>query len=184
MVEIPLHVNPYDLTSAPPATGAPAVQVLVPWAPKQPGVGFPVSLDGMRDRFIETYQLDFTGTQITANVDYDFQIDQTGNPTTAVMFLAVETTDFLGDVFLCRDSSTKDLLTARMYTSVALILDWFASHPAAYNDCQIIIHYSPYENYADYITSLLNGVRLGVTQGGGYGRIVDATLFDPTLPGH
>jgi hypothetical protein len=184
MVNVPLHVNPYDLTSAPPANGAPSVQVLIPWAPKQPGVGFPVPLDGQRDKFIQTYQLDFTGTQITANIDYDFLVGPDGLPTKQVMFLAVETTDFLGDVFVCQDKSTKDLLTARMYKSVALILDWFASHPQAYNDCQVIIHYSPYENYADYITSLANGVRLGVTQGGGYGRIVDATLFDPSLPGH
>jgi hypothetical protein len=184
MINVPLHVNPYDLTSAPPSSGPPSVQVLVPWAPKQPGIGFPVSLDGQRDRFIETAQLDLSGTQITANIDYDFQVLQGGAIGSQVMFLAVETTDFLGDVFLCRDSATKDLLPVRMYTSVALILDWLASHPTAYNDCQIIIHYSPYENYADFITSLLNGVRLGVTQGGGYGRIVDATLFDPTLPGH
>jgi hypothetical protein len=184
MVNIPLHVNPYDLTSAPPSGSPPAVQALVPWAPKQPGIGFPVALDGQRDRFIETYQLDFTGSQITANVDYDFQIQQNGTPSNHIMFMAVETTDFLGDIFVCRDMATKDLLAVRMYTSVELILDWFAAHPTAYNDCQVIIRYSPYENYADYITSLLNGVRLGVTQGGGYGRIVDGTLFDPTLPGH
>ena len=92
---------------------------------------------------------------------------------------AVETTDFLGDVFVCRDLTTKDILTARMYTSVSSILSWFSAHPAAYNDCQMIIRYSPYNNYADYITSLKNGVRLGVTQGGGYGRIVDVTLSTP-----
>jgi hypothetical protein len=183
MFTVPLHSNPYDMTSAPPASGA-ALQVLVPWLPKQPGVGFPVALDGQRDRFIETYQADFSGSQVTANIDYDFALDSTGNPTSQIMFLAVETSDFLGDVFICQDPKTKDLLRARMYTSVETLLDWIASHPNAYDDCQIIIHYSPYENYADYINSLQNGVRLSVTQGGGYGRIVDATLYDPTLPGH
>ena len=69
-----------------------------------------------------------------------------------------------------------------MYTSVEQILNWFAAHPAAYDACQMIIHYSPYGNYADYISSIQNGVRLGVTQGGGFGRIVDGTLFDPALP--
>lgn len=184
MVTVPLHENPYDLTSAPPANGAAAVDVLIPWLPKQPGVGFPVALDGQRDRFIETYQADFSGQQITANVDYDFALDQNGQPTKQLMFLAVETTDFLGDVFVCQDPKTKDLLRARMYTSVETILDWIAQHPNTYDDCQIIIHYSPYENYADYINSLSNGVRLGVTQGGGFGRIVDGTLYDPTLPGN
>lgn len=184
MMTVPLHSNPYDVTSAPPGNGPAALDVLIPWLPKQPGVGFPVALDGQRDRFIQTYQADFSGTQVTANIDYDYALDMNGQPTKQLMFLAVETTDFLGDVFLCQDPKTKDLLRARMYTSVETILDWIAQRPNTYDDCQLIIHYSPYENYADYINSLKNGVRLGVTQGGGYGRIVDGTLYDPTLPGH
>ncbi len=184
LVSVPLHVNPYDQTSAPPPQGNPAINVLVPWAPKQPDVGFPVALDGMRDRFIQTYQLDFSGIQISANVDYDFVLDMNGNPVlpAQLYFLAVETTDFLGDIFVCQDPNTHDLLTARMYTSVASILDWIAAHPTSYADCNLIVRYSPYENYVDFITSLSSGVRLGVTQGGGYGRIVDGTLFDPSLP--
>jgi hypothetical protein len=182
MIQIPLHQNPYDMTSAPPNGGAPSAQVLTDWNPKQPGIGFPVALTGTRDRFIETYQMDLSGDQVTANVDYDFQLDTHMQPTQQILFMAVETTDFLGDLFVCQDSATHDLLTARMYTSVQSILDWFAAHPNAYNACQIITRYSPYGNYADYITSLQNGVRLSVTQGGGFGRIVDGTLFDPTLP--
>jgi hypothetical protein len=184
MIQVPLHNNPYDLTSAPPANGGASIQKLVNWAPKQPGIGFPVALDGERNKFIETYQMDLSGIQITANIDYDFRLDANGNPTAAVMFLAVETTDFLGDLFVCQDATTGDLLTARMYTSVSSILDWLTAHPGAYDACQLILQYSPYANYLDYVNSLLNGVRLGVTQGGGYGRIVDGTLFDPTLPNH
>jgi hypothetical protein len=184
MIEVPLHANPYDLTSAPPPNGGASIQKLVNWAPKQPGIGFPVALDGERNKFIESYQMDLSGTQITANIDYDFRLDANGNPTAAVLFLAVETTDFLGDLFVCQDKTTGDLLTARMYTSVSSILDWLAAHPTAYDDCQLILQYSPYANYLDYVNSLANGVRLGVTQGGGYGRIVDGTLFDPSLPNH
>jgi hypothetical protein len=69
-----------------------------------------------------------------------------------------------------------------MYSSVETILTWFAAHPAAYLDCGIIVRYSPYANFVDFISSISNGVRLGATQGGGAGRIVDGTLFDPTLP--
>ena len=54
-----------------------------------------------------------------------------------------------------------------------------AAHPKAYDNCQMIIRYSPFGNYADYITSLSGGVRLGITQGGGFGRVVDVTLFVP-----
>ncbi len=180
MVKVPLHSNPYDLTSIAPAAGD-NIQVLMPWLPKQPGVGFPVALSGTRDKFIETYQLDLTGNTITANVDYDFAVDPKTHKVIpdAVNFLAVETTDFLGDLFLCQDPITKDLLSARMYTSVSTILDWFTSHPGAYQACAIIVRYSPYGNYADYITSGVGGVRVGITQGGGYGRVVDGTLYDP-----
>ena len=68
---------------------------------------------------------------------------------------------------------------ARMYTPVKVLLDWIARHPKAASDCGIILRYSPFNNYLDYITSLSAGVRLSVTQGGGYGRIVDVTLFVP-----
>jgi hypothetical protein len=41
------------------------------------------------------------------------------------------------------------------------------------------VRYSPYDNYPDYITSLTAGVRLDIEQGGGYGRVVDATVYVP-----
>jgi hypothetical protein len=178
MISLPLHTNPYDPTS--PA--AAPLQTLIPWTPKQPGIGFPIALTGTLDKFIETAQLDFSGNTITANVDYDAVID----PVTmapkedgSLQFLAVETSDFLGEVFLCQDPATGDLLGARMYSPVAGILDWFSQHPGTYQACGIIIRYSPYGNYADYITSTTNGVRLNITQGGGFGRVVDVTLFVP-----
>lgn len=175
---IPLHADPYD----PKSKGLASASYLVPWTPKQPGIGFPLALSGTLDKFIQTAQLDLSGTTITANIDYDSVIDpqthmpdQNGN----IQFLAVETTDFLGDVFLCQDAETGDLLRARMYTPVVTLLDWLQKHPKAYNNCGIIVRYSPFGNYADYITSLNGGVRLGITQGGGFGRVVDVTLFVP-----
>ncbi len=66
-----------------------------------------------------------------------------------------------------------------MYDTVATIQNWFGTTPAPTTACGIVIRYSPYDNYADYITSLTNGVRLNITQGGGFGRVVDVTLFVP-----
>jgi hypothetical protein len=178
MVQIPTFSNPYD----PNSNSGPSLMTLIPWAPKQPGIGFPVALSGTLDKFIETAQLDFSGEEITANIDYDVVVDPNTHlplPNGTIQFLAVETTDFLGDVFLCQDANTGDLLTARMYTPVANILQWLQDHPGSYQSCGIIIRYSPFGNYADYITALNAGVRLGVTQGGGFGRVVDATLFVP-----
>ncbi len=179
-MKIPLHKDPYDQTSDPPS-GAAALKILVPWLPKQPGVGFPVALTGTRDKFIETYQLDLSGNTVIANINYDIKLDNNGQPvkTGDIVFKAVETTDFLGNVFVCRDDVTKDILHVEMYTPVSVILDWFTTHPGAYQSCGIIIRYSPFGNYADYITSLTNGVRLGITQGGGFGRVIDVTLFTP-----
>jgi hypothetical protein len=173
MISVPLHQNPYDPTSK----ELTPLQILIPWLTKQPGVGFPVPLNGQLEKFVETYQLDFSGTTISANVDYDLDpADPTGK---TLQLLAVETTDFLGNVFLCQDPGTGDLLSVEMYSPVAGILDWLDKHPGAYDSCGLVIRYSPFGNYADYITSLTNGVRLGITQGGGYGRVVDVTLFVP-----
>ncbi len=184
-IVVPLHVNPYDLSSAAPTINGTQVSTLtklVPWAPKQPGIGFPVAVDGTRDFFVETYQLDLTGTTITANIDYDFTVDtSTHLVTDQINFEAVETTDFLGDLFICQDPTTKDLLSVHMYTSVSDVLAWFSEHPGAYGACGMITRYSPYGNYADYITTSNNGVRLGITQGGGYGRVVDGTEWATDL---
>jgi hypothetical protein len=178
MISIPIHTNPYDPTSPP----APSITRLLPWVPKQPGNGFGIPLNGEQNQFIETSNVDLSGITISAYVYYDCQINtQTGQcmANGAIQFDAVYSTDFLGDTFLCRDLTTGDLLTAQMYTSVGDMLDFLTAHPNVYSDCGLIIRYSPYDNYADYITSLNNGVTLGVTQGGGFGRIVDATLFVP-----
>jgi hypothetical protein len=114
-------------------------------------------------------------------------------PPYGVNILAWETQDFLGEIFLCSDSGAvaqarlgtarpPDLLSVHMYTPVSTIIDWLAAHPqneGPSSQCQIVIRYSPFNNYPDYITSLGNGVRLDVDQGYGFGRIVDATLFVP-----
>ncbi len=178
LVSVPLRKSPYD-----PASKAPtSLDLLIPWTPKQPGIGFPIAVNGTFDKFISTSQLDFSGTTISANVDYDIAIDPNSmqpDKNGALELKAVETVDFLGEVFLCRDGATGDLLRVRMYTPAAEVLDWLEGHPGQYDKCGIIVRYSPYGNYPDFITSLANGVRLGITQGGGFGRVVDVTLFVP-----
>jgi len=99
---------------------------------------------------------------------------------------ALEAHDFLGEVFPCQDPTTQDILHVRMYTATSDILQWMANHSgdpmgfgSAQNACNIIVRYSPFDNYPDFITSLTNGVTLATNQGMGFGRIVDATLFNP-----
>lgn len=172
-ITIPIHQDTYN-------TMSPVMDMktfLVPWLPKQPGIGFPIALSGTRDKFVSTAVLDMSGLTETANLDYDLADPE--NPSAGITVKAVETTDFLGYIFVCMDGNTRDLLAVKMYTPVAHVLDWINAHPNAVNDCGMIIRYSPYNNFPDYITSLTNGVRLGITQGGGFGRVVDVTLFAP-----
>lgn len=68
-----------------------------------------------------------------------------------------------------------------MYDSAEAVLTWLTAHPTAQDSCNIILQYSQYDNYLDYIASLSYGVVLGVAQGAGYGRITDVQIFDPAL---
>ena len=197
-VLMPNLESPYDTTS----TNHP-LEVLVPWQPQQEGVGYPVSANGQNDVFVETAQLDFTGQILTPVLDYlPVQCPgATGCPTvpdgsaapapaTYVQVMAIENEDFLGDVFLCYDTVTAanrqfstggagDILNAHMYTSVETILQWISSHPTAQDNCTLYVRYSPFNNYPDYIDGVKNGVRLGIEQGAGFGRVSDATIYTP-----
>ena len=169
-VEVAHTENPYDPTSKVVET----LKVLVePWVPMQPGVGFLWPVNGQQDKLVMAASMDFSGVTTSANVSYKLNDDQT------MSLLAVETIDFLGDIFLCQDPVSGDLLRTKMYGSVATLVDWIASHPGSQDACGLIVRYSPYGNFPDYIISTTNGVRVGVTPGGGYGRVNDATLFVP-----
>jgi len=189
----------------------------VPWLEQQPGVGFSFPIDGQHDQAVTTGQLDFTGVLETYLIDYQRYIDfrqpsciatnacATGfdcDPVTkacvahddTIAIMAIESADFLGEVFLCQDPLTGDVLHVRQYDSALAIVDWLAAHPggwdvsqgttwpSAQDSCSIIIRYSPNNNYIDYITSKAWGVKLAVNQGAGLGRVIDATLYDPSIP--
>ncbi len=167
-VEVPNFSNPYDTTS--PST---PIQLLTDYKPMQPQEGFPIPINGTRDKFIVANSLDFTGESITFRFDYHDAED--GH----IELLAVETTDYMGDVFLCKDPLTGDLLSAQMYDSVQEIIDWIQAHPRSYDNCGLIVRYSPYNNYPDFIASVTNGVMLGINSGAGLGRVANVEMFIP-----
>ena len=203
---IPNLANPYD-----PTTAVTNINVLVPWLPVEEGVGFAVPSTGQTNVFVQTGQLDFSGQVIVPVIDYlpytigpatsDGGSPTVNGPLTAcpsplpagttcnAQIQAIESGDFLGDVFLCYDTVTQanragtgqpgDVLNAHMYTSAQEILNWIADHPQAQANCNLIVRYSPFDNYPDYITSLANGVTVDIDQGEGLGRVVDLTLFVP-----
>jgi hypothetical protein len=168
------------LVTVPTLDGS-TVTTLLPYLPQQPSVGFPVMVNADYDQWVATAQIDFTGVTISAVVDFVQNPPPSGTPN---QILAVESTDFLGDLFLCYDAATGDLLTTRMYDNVARILDWLNAHPNAYfgsdsSECNLIVRWSPYDNYVDLIETTTNGVRIDTTQGGGFGRVVGAQVYYP-----
>lgn len=198
---------------ADPKFVAPALSALVLWVPQVPGSGFQIPYNGSQDKTITTATLDFTGVLETYMVDYVKYVDKL-KPTCAadsdcnagfacnsgacqdgtIVIDAIEAHDFLGEVFLCQDPQTGDLLHVPMYDSAARIIDWLAQHPgggfnpgsgtnypSAQSVCDIVIRYSPYNNYPDFITSRANGVKLDISRGEGLGRVVDVILYDPSL---
>jgi hypothetical protein len=66
-----------------------------------------------------------------------------------------------------------------MYTPVQDIMSWIGNHPDAQSNCSLIVRYSPFDNYPDYISSVSNGVTVDIDPGQGFGRVVDITLFVP-----
>jgi hypothetical protein len=178
ILALPSYANPYDLTS----TNTP-LTTITPWLPYQPGNGFNIPINGQRNQFVQTGSLDFSGVTITTNVDYLPINDPDSGALTGATIAAVETQDFLGEVFPCVDPATSDILRVKMYSSSLDIVNWLEAHPGAQAACNIFIRYSPYDNYPDYITSVTNGVLVSVNPGAGSGasRIADATIFNPGL---
>jgi hypothetical protein len=168
------------LVTVPTLAGS-TITELLPYLPEQPSVGFPVMVNAVYDQWVNTAQVDFTGVTISFVVDLLQNPPPMGTPN---QILAIESTDFLGDLFMCYDSGTGDVLTTRMYDNVANILDWLNAHPNAYfgsqsNECNMIVRWSPYDNYVDLIEATSTGVRIDTTQGGGFGRVVGATVYYP-----
>jgi hypothetical protein len=164
--------------------GKTAAQTLIPWAPYQPGIGFDEAFYGNSalDFFIQTANIDLSGISTDIVLDYNFSPPsaQTG---TNVEAMSAESQDYLGDVFMCWEpAANPPLLAVPMYTPTQAVLNWLNSVPSSYADCGIVVRWSPYDNYVNLIESTAYGVRLQVTQGGGLGRIVGATLYVPNLP--
>ncbi len=101
--------------------------------------------------------------------------------TMSIRVLAIDSRDFLGDVFVCQDPATMEILRARMYDSGQAILDWFNNHPGSVDACDVIVRFAPFNNYIDKIFARANGVTLDISKSQASGRVDDALLWDPVL---
>ena len=175
-VAVPIFDKPYEPAGANPSAAGPNVKVTLPdWRPLAPGSGFRIPVNAQRDRFVPAAQVDFSGQNITMAINYALQPDK------SLKILGVETQIFEGELFLCQDPGTKDLLHVRQYDSVAEVLDWLDDHPGARDACDILVRYSPFNEAPVQITAKSAGVQVTVGQGVGIGRIVDALFYDPSL---
>lgn len=185
MLTLPIWSNPFDPTTA--TANDPTISVLLPYLPKGAGVGFPVTIDGSRDKFYNTNELDLTGETLDATLDYEnvATANADGGTTNQWVVRAIESQNYLGLGFVCAMTNPStlepDLLYVRMYDLAPVLLDYFEKYPEATSTCGIEIKYSIYGNYADYISSLTNGVRFGLNPGFGGSVVSDLTIFDPSI---
>jgi hypothetical protein len=190
-LSIPSFLTPYNAITlpgqAPPLT---PLLTTVPWSPSYDGVGFDIPVNATLDKNIQTQQLDFRGILATYLLDVVPWTDPITNaPDGTLTVDAIEGDDFLGEGFLCQDigsypvPGSEDLLGAHMYDSAASMLQWIADHPSSEINCGLIVRYTVYDNYVDYITSLTAGVRLSFSTGTSLGRVDAIVAFDPNLVG-
>jgi hypothetical protein len=188
MVTLPIFSPPSSYQGAVP-TGTKTVSELLPFL-SGATVGFPVTIDGSRDKFYNTLNVDFTAGSVTGQpVNFNMDYEYSG---TDILVRAIETQNFFGQVFVCSEANPKvqgatDVLGIRMYDNGATILEWIAQHPTSTLDCGIQIKFSIYGNYADYISFGVNpgqsiaGARIGLNPGFGGSVVSEATIFDPNI---
>jgi hypothetical protein len=196
MVTVPIWSNPFDPTTAAPNDKT--VSILMPFVPQGAGgggeAGFPVTIDGSRDKFYNTNEIVFNSAENLAGTTLDYTVDWENVPVSTadggianqVVVRAVESQAYLGLIMACAQPSAaqpgaQDVLAVRMYDNAATILDWLAAHPGAQTACGVQLKYSIYGNYPDFISFLSNGVRLGLNPGFGGSVVSDGTLFDPNV---
>jgi hypothetical protein len=190
MLTLPIWPSPYDPTTA--AANNPTISVLLPYLPAGAGVGFPVTIDGSRDKFYNTSQLALSGETFDGVLDFEpvpFPAADGGVQDSNVV-RAIESQNYLGLAFACVQTNTDqtsplygqpDVLAVRMYENENDLLAYLAKYPGAAAACQIQVKYSIFGNYADYISSLQYGARFGLNAGFGGSVVVDLTLFDPNV---
>jgi hypothetical protein len=178
-VAVPIWDNPYSGGKTGTTAAGPQVLVTLPdWRPLAPGSGFRVPFNAQRDKFIPAAQVDFSGQNISLAIDYKLNDEDQ-----SMKILAAESQTFEGELFLCKDPGTGDLLHVRQYDSVAEVQDWLQHHAGAdaSTACDILVRFSPFNEAPISITSKSAGVQVTVGQGVGIGRIISAQIYDSSL---
>jgi hypothetical protein len=193
-------------------TLAPSFTPLVGFTDVQASVGFSIPGPGQSSQWISTGKLDFSGVLGSYVADYlpyadpattscaggaacnaGYTCDSESQKCVAtdgtLRIAAVESDGFAGQVFLCVDPTTSDVLHVGIYDSAPGVLDWLAAHPgsgsgvgplpSAQEACGIDVVLSSADGSIASIVSTEYGVILSCAAG----RVTSATLFDPSFVG-
>lgn len=179
-VQVPNFLNPYDAAGSEPPISI--LETLADWRSHKPNIGIAIPINGQRDRFVETDELDFSGTSISLALDYIDELDPvTKQPTGNAHLVGASSNDYLGDVFLCRDPITGDVLDVEPFEAMARVLEWIDAHPGTPQACGLIVRYSPFNNYPSQLISQSAGMYVYVKAGDGFGRVSTVVAYDTTL---
>lgn len=171
-VQFPLYNTPYN----PPRAESTGMLVsLVTHIPPSDSTGFSIPINSTRSKFIKGTEIDFTGQTFDGNINLVPEVDAFGNATGKQLLVSLETDEYDGEVFLCRDVGG-DILSVRMFDTDTAILDWIFNHPN--NRCNFVVQYYA-DHSASQITSLANGVTVTFTFPRGGARVADCELFSP-----
>ncbi len=174
-VALPFFPDPYKPGQQTSAAAVPAPIVLVDWRPETPAHGIRIPLNGQFDKFIPSASVSFGGSSLALDIDYSLGADG------AIIVNAVQSDEYMGNLFLCQDPLTGDLLSVEQYESMEVIMSWINSHPGADDACDLLVRYSAFNNFPMMLAAKKAGVVLNVGQGSGVGRITSVELFDPSL---
>jgi hypothetical protein len=176
-VFLPFFDDPYVPGGA-PARAASAAQgptLIADWRPKTPANGIRIPVNDALDRCIPSATIVFGGSSLTLDLDYTEQEDKT------IRLEAVQSDNYMGNVFICRDPITKDLLSVEQYESMDVIQDWLNSHPGSREACGIVTRFSAFGSYPLFFAAQNAGVVLDVGLGSGVGRITHIEIYDTEL---
>ena len=156
-IQLATRTSPFDPLSA---AGPPAVQVVGYTIPTN-DTGFYIPINASRDRFVKTEDFFTSGNALTTTLKVIPALEKAG----AIRLSSVDTNDFLGEAFVCRDNG--ELLTVRMFTPADVVLDWLVRHPNAYASCNIIVDYWEFGTVLSRVTSIANGIIVNFTRPSG-----------------
>jgi hypothetical protein len=175
-LQVPFFDNPYAPAAAGPGIAAGNGPILIAdWRPETPANGIRIPVNEQLDKFIPSASIVFGGSSLTLDLDYVQQPDKT------MRLEAVTSDSYMGNIFLCVDPNSGDLLSIEQYESMDVIQNWLNTHPGSRQACGIMTRFSAFGDYPQMLHARNAGVVLDVGLGSGVGRVTNVQIYDTSL---